>query len=114
MSLMPLFSVMDQLSYFGLARSQYEDIDLSSETRVLKTFEYLPPEYEGTGIDLSKADVYSFGVVLLELITGRKTIEDTDGQSFLRWVMASTFLFCSQLFEIRQLIISFLGRQDHP
>ncbi|CAA3008160.1 serine threonine- kinase CDG1-like [Olea europaea subsp. europaea] len=77
------------LSYFGLARSQYEDIDLSSETRVLKTFEYLPPEYEGTGIDLSKADVYSFGVVLLELITGRKTIEDTDGQSFLRWARPS-------------------------
>ncbi|KAL2464549.1 putative serine/threonine-protein kinase PBL28 [Forsythia ovata] len=77
------------LSYFGLARSQYEDLDQSSETRVLKTFEYLPPEYEGTGLDLSKADVYSFGVVLLELITGRKTIGDTDGQSFLRWARPS-------------------------
>ncbi|CAA3013562.1 serine threonine- kinase CDG1-like [Olea europaea subsp. europaea] len=80
-----------RLSYFGLARNQYEDTYQSSETPVLKTFDYLPPEYEGTGLDLSKADVYSFGVVLLELITGRKTVEDTDGQSFLRWDSVDLF-----------------------
>ncbi|XP_022882762.1 receptor-like cytosolic serine/threonine-protein kinase RBK2 isoform X1 [Olea europaea var. sylvestris] len=51
----------------------------------LRTFEYLAPEYAQSGIDMSKADVYSFGIVLLELITGRKTLEDTKGQSFLRW-----------------------------
>ncbi|KAK6147818.1 hypothetical protein DH2020_018730 [Rehmannia glutinosa] len=73
------------LSYYGLSANQYEALGQSCETTVLRTFEYLAPEYEETGIDLSKADVYSFGVVLLELITGRKTIEDTDGQSFLRW-----------------------------
>lgn len=62
---------------------------------MLKTFEYLAPEYQETGIDLSKADVFSFGVVLLELITGRKTIEDTDGQTFLRWVMNMRFYISS-------------------
>lgn len=62
----------------------------SSETRVLKTFEYLAPEYEDSGIDSSKTDVYSLGVVLLELITGRKTIEETRGKSFLRWVTSNT------------------------
>nr|XP_017246694.1 PREDICTED: serine/threonine-protein kinase CDL1-like [Daucus carota subsp. sativus] len=51
----------------------------------MKTFEYLAPEYEESGIDSSKTDVYSLGVVLLELITGRKTIEETEGKSFLRW-----------------------------
>ncbi|XP_073272409.1 probable serine/threonine-protein kinase PBL7 [Primulina huaijiensis] len=73
------------ISYYGLSINQYEALGQSSETTVLKTFEYLAPEYQETGIDLSKADVFSFGVVLLELITGRKTIEDTDGQTFLRW-----------------------------
>ncbi|KAL0453265.1 UNVERIFIED_CONTAM: Proline-rich receptor-like protein kinase PERK8 [Sesamum latifolium] len=73
------------LSYYGLNINQYEAMGQSSTTTVLRTFEYLAPEYEETGIDLSKADVYSFGVVLVELITGRKTIQDTDGQSFLRW-----------------------------
>lgn len=77
---------MDQLTNIGLTRNQYEGSDHSSETRVLKTFEYLAPEYEETGVNSSKADIYSFGVVLLELITGRKTIEETRGQSFLRWV----------------------------
>ncbi|KAL0339827.1 UNVERIFIED_CONTAM: Proline-rich receptor-like protein kinase PERK8 [Sesamum radiatum] len=73
------------LSYYGLNINQYEALGQSSATTVLRTFEYLAPEYEESGIDLSKADVYSFGVVLVELITGRKTIQDTDGQSFLRW-----------------------------
>ncbi|KAL3533404.1 hypothetical protein ACH5RR_006925 [Cinchona calisaya] len=73
------------LANFGLARNPYESSNQSRETRVLKTFEYLAPECGESGIDLSKADVYSFGVVLLELITGRKSIDETNGQSFLRW-----------------------------
>ncbi|KAK2970301.1 hypothetical protein RJ640_012653 [Escallonia rubra] len=74
-----------RLANFGLTTNQYEDSDYSSDSRVMKTFEYLAPEYEETEKDLSKADVFSFGVALLELITGRKTLQDTYGQSFLRW-----------------------------
>lgn len=81
-----MWLIIHQLSYYGLTVNRYEALGQSSESTVLKTFEYLAPEYEETGIDLSKADVYSFGVVLLELITGRKTIQHTEGQSFLRWV----------------------------
>ncbi|KZV48766.1 inactive protein kinase [Dorcoceras hygrometricum] len=73
------------ISFYGLTINQYESLGQSSETAVLKTFEFLAPEYQETGVDLSKADVFSFGVVLLELLTGRKTIEDTNGQTFLRW-----------------------------
>ncbi|CAI9782894.1 unnamed protein product [Fraxinus pennsylvanica] len=73
------------LSYYGLATIQYEALGQSSNTMALRTLEYLAPEYAQSGIDMSKADVYSFGIVLLELITGRKTLEDTKGQSFLRW-----------------------------
>lgn len=81
---------LNQISFYGLATNQYEALgQYSSTTTVLKTFEYLSPEYEETGTDMNKADVYSFGVVLLELITGRKTIQDTNGQSLLRWVILS-------------------------
>ncbi|XP_051149861.1 probable serine/threonine-protein kinase PBL7 [Andrographis paniculata] len=73
------------ISYYGLSMNQYEALGQSSDTTTVRTFEYLAPEYQETGIDLSKADVYSFGVVLLELMTGRKTLQDTNGQSFLRW-----------------------------
>ncbi|PIN19636.1 Serine/threonine protein kinase [Handroanthus impetiginosus] len=73
------------ISYYGVGTNQYEALGSSSGTTVLNAFQYLAPEYEQTGIDMSKAEVYSFGVVLLELITGRKTKDDTDNQSFLRW-----------------------------
>ncbi|KAL2471119.1 Protein kinase protein with adenine nucleotide alpha hydrolase-like domain [Abeliophyllum distichum] len=73
------------LSYYGLAKNQYEALGQFSDAMALRPFEYLAPEYAQSGIDMSKADVYSFGTVLLELISGRKTLEDTKGQSFLRW-----------------------------
>lgn len=78
-----------KLASFGLTKNPYEDLNYLAETRVIKTFEYLAPEYDETGTDSSLTDVYSFGVVLLELLTGRKTLEETTGKSFLRWVSGS-------------------------
>lgn len=78
-----------KLANFGLTKNPYEDLNYLAETRVIKTFEYLAPEYDETGTDSSLTDVYSFGVVLLELLTGRKTLEETTGKSFLRWVSGS-------------------------
>ncbi|KAF5941102.1 hypothetical protein HYC85_022269 [Camellia sinensis] len=51
----------------------------------MTTFEYLAPEFEEIGKDTAKADIYAFGVVLLQLITGRRTTQDTRGLSFMRW-----------------------------
>jgi serine/threonine protein kinase len=37
---------------------------------------YLAPEYATVGQLTVKVDVYSFGVLLLEIISGRKNIDD--------------------------------------
>ncbi|KAG5015328.1 hypothetical protein JHK85_021464 [Glycine max] len=54
-----------------------QDGKYSVETRLAGTFGYLAPEYAATGRVTTKVDVYAFGVVLMELITGRKALDDT-------------------------------------
>jgi hypothetical protein len=44
-------------------------------TRVMGTHGYAAPEYILTGHLTAKSDVYSFGVVLLELLTGRRSVD---------------------------------------
>lgn len=53
------------------------------------TFRYLAPEYASTGKLTEKSDVYSFGVVLLEIVTGRKSVDSSqplDDESLVEWV----------------------------
>ncbi|KAA8529462.1 hypothetical protein F0562_033739 [Nyssa sinensis] len=47
-------------------------------TRVMGTYGYCAPEYAMTDQLTLKSDVYSFGVVLLEIITGRKAIKNSN------------------------------------
>ncbi|KAD4385045.1 hypothetical protein E3N88_25213 [Mikania micrantha] len=57
-------------------------------TRVMGTYGYCAPDYAMTGQLTFKSDIYSFGVVLLELITGRKAIDDTRSaaeQNLVAW-----------------------------
>ncbi|KAF8028162.1 hypothetical protein BT93_E0926 [Corymbia citriodora subsp. variegata] len=78
------------LGDFGLAKTQHEDLEYSSETRLVGTLGYLAPEYAECGKVSTKTDVYSFGVVLLQLITGRKTTDKSlEGKSLVGWVLAS-------------------------
>ncbi|KAK9996608.1 hypothetical protein SO802_021294 [Lithocarpus litseifolius] len=60
---------------FGLVKIA-GDGKCSISTQLAGTFGYLAPEY-ATGRVTTKADVYAFGVVLMQLITGRKAIDDT-------------------------------------
>ncbi|KAH6770115.1 Leucine-rich repeat protein kinase family protein [Perilla frutescens var. hirtella] len=61
---------------FGLVKNA-PDGKYSVETRLAGTFGYLAPEYAATGRVTTKVDVYAFGVVLMEIMTGRKALDET-------------------------------------
>ncbi|KAJ8429997.1 hypothetical protein Cgig2_033922 [Carnegiea gigantea] len=64
-----------KLSDFGLAKDGPEGDDTHVSTRVMGTQGYAAPEYIMTGHLTTASDVYSFGVVLLELLTGRRSMD---------------------------------------
>ncbi|BFG24780.1 hypothetical protein CerSpe_110540 [Prunus speciosa] len=77
-----------KLSDFGLAvtagMKDKDNIKLSG------TSDYVAPEYILDGQLTDKSDVYAFGVVLLELLMGRKSVENKAGaesQSIVTWAM---------------------------
>ncbi|XP_061970639.1 probable serine/threonine-protein kinase PBL21 [Populus nigra] len=74
------------LGDFGLAR--WKTGDDPEQTRVLGTLGYLAPEYAENGIVSVRTDVYAFGIVLLQLISGRKVVDEKreEGkQSIRQW-----------------------------
>ncbi|CAD6206412.1 unnamed protein product [Miscanthus lutarioriparius] len=72
---------------FGLVRLAPADGKcVSIETRLAGTFGYLAPEYAVTGRVTTKADVFSFGVILMELITGRKALDETQPEDSMHLV----------------------------
>ncbi|XP_020593423.1 serine/threonine-protein kinase RIPK-like [Phalaenopsis equestris] len=64
-----------KLSDFGLAKNGPEGDNTHVSTRVMGTQGYAAPEYIMTGHLTAKSDVYSFGVVLLEILTGRRSVD---------------------------------------
>ncbi|KAK7300656.1 hypothetical protein RJT34_11504 [Clitoria ternatea] len=70
---------------FGLVRLAPEG-KASIETRIAGTFGYLAPEYAVTGRVTTKVDVFSFGVILMELITGRKALDETQPEDSMHLV----------------------------
>ncbi|KAK7386882.1 hypothetical protein VNO78_27229 [Psophocarpus tetragonolobus] len=75
-----------QVADFGLARLA-DAANTHVSTRVIGTFGYMAPEYATSGKLTDRSDVYSFGVVLLELVTGRKPVDQTQlgDQSLVKW-----------------------------
>ncbi|KAL6521014.1 putative serine/threonine-protein kinase pbl7 [Orobanche gracilis] len=66
-----------KLSDFGLAKLGPVGDNTHVSTRVMGTYGYCAPEYAMTGQLTLKSDVYSFGVVLLEIISGRKAVDNS-------------------------------------
>nr|GMD61366.1 serine/threonine-protein kinase CDL1-like [Ipomoea batatas] len=84
-----------KLSDFGLAKVGPLGDNTHVSTRVMGTYGYCAPDYAMTGQLTFKSDIYSFGVVLLELITGRKAIDNTKcaaEQNLVAWVSFIYFL----------------------
>ncbi|KAH6792662.1 transmembrane kinase 1 [Perilla frutescens var. hirtella] len=72
---------------FGLVRLA-PDGKASIATKLAGTFGYLAPEYAVTGRVSTKIDVFSFGVILMEIITGRRALDETfpdDSQHLVPW-----------------------------
>ncbi|KAI5681754.1 hypothetical protein M9H77_02982 [Catharanthus roseus] len=65
-----------KLSDFGLAMLASSTAYLIDNIDVAGTFGYLAPEYFMHGKVIDKIDVYAYGVVLLELLSGRKPIDN--------------------------------------
>ncbi|XP_010251789.1 PREDICTED: protein kinase 2B, chloroplastic-like [Nelumbo nucifera] len=65
-----------KLSDFGLARDGPTGDNTHVSTRVVGTRGYAAPEYVATGHLTIKSDVYSFGVVLLELLSGKRALDE--------------------------------------
>ncbi|GMH02469.1 hypothetical protein Nepgr_004308 [Nepenthes gracilis] len=65
-----------KVSDFGLVKNAPEG-KYSVETRLAGTFGYLAPEYAATGRVNRKVDVFAFGVILMEMITGRRALDES-------------------------------------
>ncbi|XP_024006737.1 probable serine/threonine-protein kinase PIX7 isoform X2 [Eutrema salsugineum] len=78
-----------KLSDFGLAKDAPDEKKSHVSTRVMGTYGYAAPEYVMTGHLTTKSDVYSFGVVLLEILTGRRSVDKSrpnGEQNLVEWV----------------------------
>ncbi|XP_059069323.1 cold-responsive protein kinase 1-like [Cryptomeria japonica] len=77
-----------KIADFGLARLLPNDKSHVS-TKFAGTLGYTAPEYASQGQLTKKADTYSFGVVVLEILSGRKSIDLNQPphmQYLLEWV----------------------------
>ncbi|MCD9646330.1 putative serine/threonine-protein kinase pbl23 [Datura stramonium] len=82
-----------KLSDFGLAKLGPTGEKTHVSTRVMGTHGYCAPEYASTGQLTTKSDVYSFGVVFLEIITGRRVVDNSRPSEEQNLVVWATPLF---------------------
>lgn len=80
-----------KIADFGVAQIVDEECLGSESNCFVGTHGYIAPELAYTLKVTEKSDVYSFGVVLLELVTGRRAIEEEygEGKDIVYWVLSN-------------------------
>lgn len=99
-----------KLSDFGLAKLGPTGDKSHVSSRIMGTYDYCAPEYQRTGQLTLKSDVYSYGVVLLELITGKRVIDNTRPtrqQNLVTWVCLSITI-AKKLNDLLDIILEFM------
>lgn len=78
-----------KIADFGLAKVAEKSHKNSECSGLAGTHGYIAPELAYTRKITEKSDVYSFGVVLLELVTGRRPIEEDygEGKDVVYWAL---------------------------
>ncbi|KAM5556407.1 putative serine/threonine-protein kinase PBL11 [Rosa sericea] len=77
-----------KLADFGLAKDGPAGDKSHVSTAVMGTHGYAAPEYIATGHLTAKCDVYGFGVVMLEMLSGRRSLDQslpTVQQNLVDW-----------------------------
>ncbi|KAL5082211.1 hypothetical protein RYX36_010632 [Vicia faba] len=83
-----------RLGDFGLALMHEHHGQVASTTKVLGTLGYIAPEVIRTGRASTMSDVFGFGILLLEVICGRRPIEELK-PGLIEWVRS--LMLVSQL-----------------
>lgn len=78
-----------KIADFGVAKTIEKSHKGPNCSRIAGTHGYLAPELAYTLKVSEKTDVYSFGVVLLEIVTGRRPLEDEygEGRDIVHWTL---------------------------